>query len=367
MKLSQSTPFAAKFAAGAALVLMCSVVTACGDDDDAAPDASSPADAAVDAPPAADADLTLLSSRGLYSDIATHTVVDEAVEYEPVYPLWADEAAKRRWIILPAGTTIDTSDMDHWQFPVGTKFFKEFALDGQLIETRLIEKLADGTFFMGAFVWNEERTEAKLKLNGQQNALGTTHDVPSKARCVLCHKGEAGQILGFSAIQLSKDGAAPTLKSLAADGTLSAPPTPAGTDYRVPGAGTPAQAALGYLHANCGHCHNPSGSAYKDTCIQNPDTGELSDCMLLRLDVAEANDADPLQSAVVKSLVNSVTHSNLFEGTPRVKAGDHEASAIYIRPSQRGGQAQMPPAYSTEVVDDDGVAAIVEWIDSLEP
>jgi hypothetical protein len=352
MKLRQS---------GRVFAIFCAVLGACeGSSDPAVPDASVDV---IDAAPAADADPSLLSSRGLYSDISTHTIAPEAVAYTPNYALWSDSAAKRRWIVLPPNTKIDTSDMDHWQFPVGTKLWKEFATpDGKLLETRLIEKKEDGTFFFGSFIWQEDGLDAKLTQDGATDILGTQHDVPNKARCLLCHKGEAGRVLGFSALQLSKDGAAPTLTSLAAAGLLSNPP-PSGVDYRFPG-DSKAKAALGYLHANCGHCHTDGGSAYADTCIVNPDTGAQSECMQLQFSVTDVG-RNPMDSKVVKSLIGIVTHSNQFEGTPRLTPGDPERSAIWIRPSMRGGTVQMPPAFSTEEVDMAGLAAIEAWINSL--
>ena len=44
-----------------------------------------------------------------------------AWRFLPRWQLWSDEAVKRRWIWLPPGSTIDTTNMDHWKFPVGTK------------------------------------------------------------------------------------------------------------------------------------------------------------------------------------------------------------------------------------------------------
>ena len=55
--------------------------------------------------------------------------------FTPTWRLWTDGAVKRRWVSLPPGGTIDTSDPDRWVFPVGTRFFKEFAApDGTLLE-----------------------------------------------------------------------------------------------------------------------------------------------------------------------------------------------------------------------------------------
>ncbi len=352
-----------------ALALLTLAATACGDDEgspDADP-AACPCDAAL--PPdaiAADADVRAkISQQGLYADIATYAISPAAIEYKPVYELWSDGAVKRRWIVLPDGEQINTSVMDHWIFPVGTKLFKEFAApDGKLLETRIVEVKPDGMFFIATFVWLADQSDAILNNNGVEDVLGTEHNVPNKTRCLTCHNGEPGKVLGFSAYQLSKDGAAPTLRSLAAAGKLTTPP-PADTDYRVPGAGTPAQAALGYLHANCGNCHNPAGTAHIDSCDAVSMPGQLVDCMLLRLSVTEANGFDPLQTGMAQSLIGRTTHSNSFPGFSRLTPADVEDSAIYVRPNQRGGAAQMPPPYASEKVDTTGVAAIAAWINSL--
>ena len=343
------------------LLALAAALAACGDDDEIEPPADASVDARADADlpdaaPAPDADPRLLSSRGLYVDIADKTIVPGALEYTPAHPLWSDGAAKRRWLILPAGATIDTTDMDHWKFPVGTKAFKEFALDGKRLETRVIEVLPGDEYFAAAFVWNEAQTEATLSEGGEDNVLGTPHDVPSQSRCGTCHKGEPGFVLGFSALQLGEA----TLGELHA--RLSNPPAATPT---FPGDAT-ARAAFGYLHANCGHCHNPNGTAYRDTCLQDPRTGELSACMLLRFGVGDGT-TDPLQSAAVRSLIGQSTHTNQFPTAVRVTAGDSGQSAIHVRAGQRGTSAQMPPRFATEAVDDAGTALVKAWIDSLAP
>src|ERR1043165_6412078 len=57
------------------------------------------------------------------------------LSFSPQYPLWSDGAHKRRWIYLPPGTAIDASRLDAWEFPIGTRLWKEFSLGGP-IETR---------------------------------------------------------------------------------------------------------------------------------------------------------------------------------------------------------------------------------------
>ena len=65
----------------------------------------------------------------------------------------------------PASTA---SEMDHWQFPVGTKLWKEFSRDGVLLETRLIERYGPGRedYWMGAFVWKADGSEAVYAVDG---------------------------------------------------------------------------------------------------------------------------------------------------------------------------------------------------------
>ena len=48
--------------------------------------------------------------------------------YDIVVELWSDGAKKQRWIQLPPGEKIDVADLDNWQFPKGTKLWKQFTV-----------------------------------------------------------------------------------------------------------------------------------------------------------------------------------------------------------------------------------------------
>ena len=292
-----------------------------------------------------------LSETGLFSDISSLTVDASAIPFEPTYKLWSDGATKRRWVRLPPGTKIDTSDMDHWVFPIGTQFWKEFSLNGVLLETRLVERYGAGPddYWLGAFVWNAEQTEAAFAPDGEQNIAGTMHDAPAQKDCGACHRGDAGRVLGFSAIQLSAAINGPDLQSLNAAGRLSNAPAAGG--YPL-GADPATAAALGYLHANCGHCHNPNGTSWPDTQ------------MVLRSVVADAGlDA----SAVYRSLVN--VRLQYWRGgaiTVRVSPGQPDQSAVVARMSARGSDDQMPPL-ATEIIDTAGLETVRQWISGLAP
>jgi len=323
---------------------------------DAAPpaDAASPADASSPPPPPLPYPAPTyqhLSETGLYRDIAARTLAPSVTPFEPTYKLWSDGAQKQRWIRLPPGTRIDTSDMDHWIFPVGTQVWKEFSLDGVLLETRLVERYGTGPddVWMGAFVWNADQTDADFAPDGVQDIAGTMHDAPKQKDCGSCHRGETGRVLGFSAIQLTAPASGPNLATLQAAGWLSRAPAPGG--YPL-GADPVTTAALGYFHANCGHCHNPAGTAWPDTQ------------MVLRSSVADSG----LDTTSVTQTIVNVPLAYWRGGSIiwRVAPGQPDKSAVVARMSARGNDDQMPPL-ATEVVDSTGLDTIRAWITSLAP
>jgi hypothetical protein len=290
-----------------------------------------------------------LSQMGLYQDLSANVIASGVLEYSPAFALWSDGAEKRRFLRLPANVRIDTSDMDHWRFPVGTRAFKEFSLNGKRLETRLIERIGSARtrsdYLLSSFIWSEDQCDAVETFAGATNVLATTHDVPNARDCNTCHDGEPGRILGFSAIQLSKPGRPPTLLSLSADGLLTNVP-PSGIDYPVPGDPT-TRAALGYLHANCGHCHNPDVGLGR---ILN---------QYLRLNVA---DVVPETTPLWRSTVNRPSQWFHATGvTDRIAAHAPDASAIPYRMGQREGYPQMPPI-GTKAVDNAGLATVRAWI-----
>lgn len=289
----------------------------------------------------------MLSETGLYRNIAREELAPDLIAFEPAHTLWSDGSTKRRWVRLPKDHRIDSSDMDQWQMPVGTVFFKEFERDGVRVETRAIARTGPERFdyWMGAFVWNEAGTDAEFRPDGEENARGTPHDVPTSTQCGTCHNGEAGRALGFSALQLSAGG---LLDELSQAELLSHPPGN-GETFSVPG-NARVSAALGYLHANCGHCHNPNGSARPDTDMN------------LRLDLGQTS-----PSSTNAYLTTVGVELQYFDDTQlvfRVAPGAPDESALVARMRERGSDSQMPP-FATERVHDDGVAVVTAWIRSL--
>jgi hypothetical protein len=272
-----------------------------------------------------------LAATGLYTD-ATHTTLSPSVQsYEPTYELWSDGAVKKRYLYLPPNTTIDTSDMDRWQFPVGTKAWKEFVRDGVRVETRLLEKRADG-WLMLAYAWNAAQTEAVPAVGGAKNVLGTQHDIPGAYRCPDCHNGQSDRLLGVSAIQLSNSNPGLNLTALTSADKLSVAPS---GDYALPGTASE-QLALGTLHANCGHCHNPSGIAWDRTQMRLMlMTGELS----------------------------SVAATGTY--TTRIVTAQPDASGLLKRMEVPRTNLQAMPPLANEVLNQAGADAVRTWISGM--
>ena len=101
---------------------------------DATPDAGWDAGPQLPDPPAT------LSQAGLFVSGVAGPTVAGALPYDVRYPLWTDGADKERYLVLPDGGSIDTTDPDQWAFPEGTRVFKTFLVEGTPVETRLLWK-----------------------------------------------------------------------------------------------------------------------------------------------------------------------------------------------------------------------------------
>jgi len=304
--------------------------------------------ARCDSPPgtALDALPNKLSQTGLYQGPVAGPIARTAVPFRPQFELWTDGASKRRWIALPPGARIDSSDMDSWRFPQGTKLWKEFTRDGVVVETRLLQKIGPGDEdWMGvAYVWNDEGSEATARPSGVSNARGTHHDVPSAAECMACHAGRRSRVLGFSAVQLAypADAGSLDLTEAVSRGWLSSPPS---MPIEIPGT-TSERAALGYLHANCGHCHNGARTARAGSRCYDPyNSLDLS----LRASRVDA----PSETPTYRSAIGSV-----------IDPGHPGWSRLLELVAQRGPGRQMPPL-GTEVVDPHAVHALRSWIEAM--
>lgn len=303
-----------------------------------------------------------LAATGLYADFPTRTLAADIVTFTPQYPLWTDGAGKRRYLYLPPGTAIDGSDPDHWVFPVGTKLWKEFAWTRR-VETRMTERLADGSWRYATYQWDADESAAVLAPpRGVRGAYeispGVRHDLPGRGDCAMCHEAGSNRVLGLSALQVS-----PERDALAAHGEPAAPGDVDLVDLVARGmlvnfpasllvvppminAATPTgRAALGYLHGNCGHCHNSEGA------LRN-----------LGLDLAY-----PLAAAhgypapAVRTTLDQPSRYRTGAASERAHGGAPDHSVLLRRVASRNPVAQMPPL-GTNAIDQAGVDLLTAWV-----
>ena len=359
----------------AATILAATAVAAGCGDNRAIPDAAH-VDAPVDTPIPVDAnplEPATLAGTGLCVDDACAQIAADVHEYAPQFVLYADLASKRRWIQLPAGTQIDTTDMDHWVFPQGTKLWKEFTDEhGVRIETRYMAKvLADdstpGAWFYVSYAWNPAQDATEAITQGLSGANGTDHDIPSRSQCKQCHeRSKPSRILGFSAISLDfhqSDASIMDLDDVATAGMLTTnPPGAASPHFPIPGT-VAEKAAVGYLHANCSHCHNPSSDVFTNNTMIN-----------LRLDtthLAQITDTGTYTTTVDVTATGALTPSGsdcpsspCAPLTKLVKSGDAAGSILFFRFNALNTQQHMPQL-GEKTTDPDGKMILQTWIDSL--
>ena len=307
-----------------------------------------------------------LSETGLFVAGSTTVVRADVLAFTPQYPLWSDGVTKRRWIRLPPGTTIDARRADAWDFPPGTRLWKEFSVDRR-VETRLIERLADGTWRFATYVWNSEGTEALLAPAAGIAALPVAgapqsrYAIPGEADCRACHEGAAAPVLGFSALQLSpdRDPLAPhaeppgpadvDLDQLVARGLVrNLPSSLRSTPPRIAARTATERAVLGYLHANCGHCHG------------EPETGSSVPVNLqLVQSVMNGHSAE----TALRSMVGAASRFRSADGVQGriVSPGAPARSVLALRMQTRNPQAQMPPL-GTRLPDTQALELIERWI-----
>jgi hypothetical protein len=178
------------------------------------------------------------------------------------------------------------------------------------------------------------------------DVLGTTHDVPSIDDCGQCHDGVGDVLAGVSAIQLSTNDGTGFLSKLSADGRLSAPPA---GELDVPGDGV-VEDALGYLHGNCGQCHNSVHGLAQKRALR------------LRLEVAAQT---PEETPTYKTAIGGAMNHQIDGTTIAIVPGKPLESQLCVRMSFRDLDS-MPPV-GTEIVDNAGLSTIEQWILGLTP
>lgn len=306
-----------------------------------------------------------LSETGLYATGRAGVIDSRNRAFSPQYPLWSDGARKSRWVFLPPGTAIDTTDAGEWSFPVGTRFWKEFEFNGRKVETRFLWRSSTSQWIFATYVWNEEGSDAVLAPDGGLPGVvelsgGRRHDIPGAADCRACHGTKRPAPLGFNALQLSTDRdpnaihgepLAPgmiTLATLANERLLSpARPELVSNPPRIRSTAPATRAVLGYFAANCGACHNRSGEI-------GPSGPSLKHSDLL-------GDGDAVASALARHATTWQVPGQPDGSSLMIDPASPQSSAMLVRMRSRRPSSQMPPLGSA-LRDDAAIEVIGRWI-----
>jgi hypothetical protein len=246
------------------------------------------------------------------------------VAYNTEYPLWADDAKKLRYVHFPLNPESRQNEplrqaakydpkTREFLIPNNARFYKTFFKDvmlangkvqQRLIETRIIVvRHAPRSALFGTYQWNDTQTAALLvktpyrdgtpwkdvvkniEVNEATKAT-RLYPIPGRQRCVDCHQGSDNFTLGFTPLQLNrrKNGEGGSerqpgrseilqIDRLTAMGFLGGFADQSNlpkieTSGREPPSSLHALRAQGYFIGNCAHCHNPLGTALKDTEVK---------------------------------------------------------------------------------------------------
>jgi hypothetical protein len=306
-----------------------------------------------------------LTQTGLYERGRVGLIDSSNRAFSPQYALWSDGAAKARWVYLPPGSVIDDRDSEHWEFPVGARFWKEFVFNEQKVETRFLWRATHDRWIFASYIWNATQDEAFLASSqGEPNlveiAPGRKHSIPSADDCMACHGARRSRPLGFNALQLSPDrdpnaihaeAIEPgmlTLSTLVDERRLSTSRTAgAASAPRITTGNPRTRAVLGYLFANCGSCHDGTG----EIAALGP--------VLKQSDLIRDGDA------VARGLVGLRTKwqaPGATEGTTTLVDSElPNRSALLVRMRSRSPSSQMPPL-GTVLRDHLAVETLTRWI-----
>ncbi len=296
--------------------------------------------------------------------------------------LFSDYAHKFRSIFLPPHTKIQ-STTGLLVFPSGTIISKTFSYDRkdspqrftgsaaplngkQLIETRLLVN-QNNTWKGLSYVWNEEQTEAFLKLGGARQRLTVTlkgerkefwYHVPNFNQCQSCHTKQEGfrktmQPIGpkLSALNIASPFRSDAMNQLDVwekegkiEGLSNRDTRPHEFSWNDRSQSLDVRARA-YLNINCAHCHSATGSAKSSA---------------LWLDTSLASS---IHTGICKSPVaaGNASYGGRFDIVP----GDPEHSILYNRMKSLDPGTMMPEL-GRSLQHEEGLKLIHEWIQTLE-
>lgn len=318
----------------------------------------------------------------------TTSPLDGGLPYDLSTPLFTDYATKYRFVFIPPGKTVQYSQNEALEFPIGATLVKTFSMPSNTanrgfenenhIETRLLIKRESGWVAL-PFVWNSDKSDAVLDFNGASVPIELTHEgvtqnfdykVPDPQSCINCHGIKLNEDsesivtpIGPKARFLNMnydyaDGTENQLKKWESEGILTGLPsdmsnvdkTPIVNDSLNIGDLSPSElelAARSWLDINCGHCHrrDPHGLA-SNTNMQVEWTRDFT------------------TSATEFGVCQKPISFGGDAGDYVIEPGDAEKSLMIFRMNTNDGGDKMP-SLGREIIHAEGVELISAWINSM--
>ncbi len=359
-----------------------------------------------------EADAEKLSDYNLFEQSCNPTTQTNSggFPYDLTTALFTDYSTKYRFIFMPPGTSAEYSEDEALEFPVGSVLVKtfsvpkntslrgfesEFGFDGEtLIETRLLIRKETG-WVARPYVWNDEQTEAELKLSGKSIATSIVHNgeqldftyaVPDVATCKQCHQlsseidGEDTSRfapIGPKARLLNKsityaDGEQNQLAYMIENQLLTGAPADLTTINTIPNFSDSTDLSLktsseleslakGYLDINCAHCHRRTvtetdiGSDGKNDTLMDGKAGYSA----LLLEYWRDYGSHSNMHGECKIPIAYSVQGLAFDIVP----GDSSKSIMPYRMTLQ--TAKRMPEAGRDLVHQEGVELINAWIDSM--
>lgn len=368
----------------------------------------------------------VFSATGFYSNMAAKTVTAEAVHFDVNSPLWSDNAAKNRWIILKPGSAKVQFDpaKDYYEYPDGAVFVKLFQHDTiagssasriywetrvlvnkkktDTISTTPLEVVTHDDWHPFTYKWKRDGSEATLVKGGLDTSLSITVKgvktfrkwrFPSTGDCNFCHRQfttidyvQGRAVLGFFAAQLNRPTATDAslnqirnlfqknilgwTKAVPTESEIAAMPKWARLEDNNASLDVRARA---YIASNCSGCHGERGNATAaaghisplDYDFHTLVNGALKPGMELRYKLVGTYGLEP----VVTSGGDTLNPVLVYPGRPELSVLLHRMkSRNRSLPTEDTAFAphasQMPPVGVFEV-DTTAIQVVTQWIMSL--
>ena len=298
-----------------------------------------------------------LSDTGLFSSVPKLTPAPGVYPFQVNAEMWSDFATAERLIALPGNSSVTNTDA--WRFPLNAVLVRTISLEMERgngnstkrIETQLLHHTGDG-WGAYSYKWRDDQSDADLvPIDGADELLQVKdHQQPGgirlqpwrfsgRAECLRCHNSWCGTALAFQPEQLGKQ-----FDELAKLKLIATKPKEQKKQLVSPynhAADLDAR-ARSYLHINCSHCHREAAGGSVPTML-NFD---------LPLEKTRSVNARPILGDL------GLTRGKV------IAPGEPFSSVLLFRASATG-RSRMP-YLASELVDDEGIALLREWIHSLD-